>query len=68
MKSNEAVIRIQEREEIIDIIDKWFLGRRGGKAEEWDWCKRGVISYTWIKELKKRIRNRKKGDENGNKM
>ncbi len=60
MKNKEAIIRIQERERIIDLLEKWFLGRRSGKAENYVWCKNGVLSYSKIKELKKRFREEKK--------
>jgi len=38
------------------VIDKWFLGNRAGKAEDYVWCKKGILSYSRIKELKKKIK------------
>lgn len=57
MNDEEAIIRIQERERIIDIINNWFLGKRKGKAGEWLFCKKGILSYSEIKKIKKIIRN-----------
>ena len=37
-------------------LDKWFLGRRKGKAEDYLYCWRGTIPHIRIKELKKMIR------------
>ena len=36
-------------------LDKRFLGKRKGKAQDYLFCKKGIIPYSEIKELKKEI-------------
>lgn len=36
-------------------MDKWFLGKRSGKAKDYKFCKRGVMPYSYIKQIIKGI-------------